>query len=333
MCAVGAMTTRVGMLAEFIDLEPVVEDFASAVVAGLARSSKTLPCKFFYDQVGSELFSRICKLDEYYPTRTEIGILRRIAPRIAELAGPDCHLIEFGSGDGIKVRLLLEAMTSPARYTAVDISRDHLWNSAEDLARLFPDIEIAAVCADYTRPFDVPSPRVRPDAKQIGFFPGSTIGNFTPIEAVAFLESAARLLDGGDFVIGVDLKKDPERLNAAYNDAQGITAAFNLNLLVRINRELGGDFDIDAFEHRAHYDARHGRIEMHLISRRAQTVAIGDHRFDFAAGETIHTENSYKYAIEEFQKIAVSAGFRALEFWTDEDRLFAIHYLRDRGAT
>ena len=333
MRAVGAMTTRVGVLAEFIDLEPVVEDFESAVVAGLAQTPKTLPCKFFYDRLGSELFSRICELDAYYPTRTEIGILRRTTPRIAELAGPDCHLIEFGSGDGIKVRLLLEAMTSPTRYTAVDISRDHLRKSADDLARLFPDIEIAAVCADYTQPFDVPSPRVRPDAKRVGFFPGSTIGNFTPIEAVDFLKSAADLLNGGDLVIGVDLKKDIERLNAAYNDAEGITAAFNLNLLVRINRELGGDFDIDAFDHRAHYDARHGRIEMHLINRRAQTVAIGDHRFSFSEGETIHTENSYKYAIEEFQEIAASAGFRALDSWADEDRLFSIHYLRAEGAT
>ncbi len=326
------MSTGVGAVAEFVDLEPVIEDFATAVVTGLARTPKTLPCKFFYDQAGSELFSRICELDEYYPTRTEIGLLRRIAPRVAELVGPDCHLIEFGSGDGIKVRLLLEAMTSPARYTAVDISRDHLRRSAEQLAGLFPDIEIAAVCADYTRPFDVPSPTARPDAKRVGFFPGSTIGNFTPDEAVGFLESASRLLDGGDLVIGVDLKKDSARLNAAYNDAEGVTAAFNLNLLVRVNRELGGDFDVAAFDHRAHYDAAAGRIEMHLISRRAQTVTIGDQRFGFAAGETIHTENSYKYAITEFHEIAAAAGFPALECWTDADNLFSIHYLR-AGAT
>ncbi len=327
------MTARVWTLAEFIDLEPVVEDFETAVVAGLSRTPKTVPSKFFYDQVGSELFSRICELDEYYPTRTEIGILRRIASRVAELAGPDCHLIEFGSGDSIKVRLLLEAMKSPARHTAVDISRDHLRNSAEDLARIFPDIEIAAVCADYTRPFDIPSPAARPNAKRVGFFPGSTIGNFTPVEAVAFLQSAASLLNGGGFVIGVDLKKDVERLHAAYNDSEGITAAFNLNLLVRVNRELGGNFDIDAFEHRADYNAQAGRIEMHLISRRNQTVAIGDHRFVFSKDETIHTENSYKYGIEEFQEVAASAGFRALDFWTDEDRLFSIHYLQAQDET
>ena len=326
------MTARAGTLAEFVDLEPVVEDFETAVIAGLSRTTKTLPCKFFYDRIGSELFSRICKLDEYYPTHTEIGILRRIAPRVAELAGPESHLIEFGSGDSIKVRLLLEAMT-PARHTAVDISRDHLRNSAEDLARVFPDIEIAAVCADYTQPFDVPSPDTRQDAKRVGFFPGSTIGNFTPDEAVAFLESAAGLLDGGDLVIGVDLKKDHERLNAAYNDSEGVTAAFNLNLLVRINRELGGNFEIDAFEHRAHYNAREGRIEMHLISLRDQTVAIGKNRFNFSKGETIHTENSYKYGIEEFQEAAARGGFRALDCWTDEDRLFSIHYLRAQGAT
>ena len=327
------MTTQIGTLAEFIDLEPVVEDFKTAVVAGLSRTPKTLPCKFFYDKVGSELFSRICKLDEYYPTRTEIGILRRIASRIAELAGPDCHLIEFGSGDSIKVRLLLEAMISPARYTAVDISRDHLRNSAEDLARMFPEIEIAAVCGDYTRLFDVSTPCARAGAKRVGFFPGSTIGNFTPIEAAAFLEFSTGLLDGGDFIIGVDLKKDPDHLTAAYNDAEGITAAFNLNLLARINCELDGDFDVDAFEHCAHYDLQKGRIEMHLISRRAQTAAIDDHRFDFFKDETIHTENSYKYGIEEFQEIATSAGFQALNCWTDEDRLFSIHYLRAQDVT
>jgi len=327
------MTTQAGALAEFIDLEPVVEDFESAVIAGLSRAIKTLPCKFFYDQIGSELFSRICRLDEYYPTRTEIGILRRSAARIAELAGPKSHLIELGSGDSIKVRLLLEAMTSPARHTAVDISRDHLRNSAKDLARIFPDIEIAAVCADYTQPFDVPSPDERPDAKRVGFFPGSTIGNFTPDEAVAFLKSTASLLNGGDLVVGVDLKKDPGHLIAAYNDSEGVTAAFNLNLLVRINRELGGDFEIDAYEHRAHYNAGQGRIEMHLISLRDQTVAIGKNRFNFSEGETIHTENSCKYGIEEFQEIAARGGFRALDCWTDEDRLFSIHYLRAQGAT
>jgi dimethylhistidine N-methyltransferase len=223
-------------------------------------------------------------------------------------------------------------MTSPARYTAVDISRDHLRNATKEFARLYPEIEAVAVCADYTRSFDVPSPGARPDAKRVGFFPGSTIGNFTPDEAVIFLESAAALLDGGDLLIGVDLKKDIARLNAAYNDAQGVTAAFNLNLLVRVNCELGGDFDIAAFAHRAHYDVGHGRIEMHLISARAQTVTIGDHRFDFAPGETIHTENSYKYAIPEFEEIAATAGFQALECWTDPDDLFSIHYLRAGGA-
>ena len=319
---------RPGALAAFIDLEPVVEDFETAVVAGLAGTPKTLPCKFFYDQAGSALFSRICELDDYYPTSTEIGLLRGRSARIAELIGPGGHLIEFGSGDGIKVRLLLDAMAAPARCTAVDISRDHLRSAAENLAHLFPDIEIAAVCADYTRPFDVPAPAARPDAKRVGFFPGSTIGNFTPDEAVVFLRSAARMLGGGDLVIGVDLKKDVARLNAAYNDGEGVTAAFNLNLLVRINRELGGDFEVAAFEHRAHYNAREGRIEMHRLSRDAQTVTIGGHRFDFAPGETIHTENSYKYAIEEFQDIAATARFRALECWTDAEDLFSIHYLR-----
>jgi len=319
-------------VARFIDLEPEVEDFETAVLAGLGRAPKTLPCKFFYDQAGSELFERICELDEYYPTRTEIALLRRIAAPVAALIGADCHLIEFGSGASTKVRILLDALVSPARHTAVDISRDHLRAAADELARSFPEVEIVALCADYTRPFEVPAATNPPHAKRVGFFPGSTIGNFTPDEAIAFLRSAAGLLDGGDFLIGVDLKKDVDVLTAAYNDGQGVTAAFNLNLLARVNRELGGDFDLDAFEHRAHYDAREGRIEMHLISRRAQIVAIGDHRFDFAVGETIHTENSYKYAIEEFREIAERAGFTALECWTDPGNLFSIHYLRAAGG-
>ena len=327
-----AMTADTELLAAFVDLEPVVEDFETAVVAGLGAAPKTLPCKFFYDRAGSELFSRICELDEYYPTRTEIGLLGRISSDIARLMGPDCHLIEFGSGDGIKVRLLLDAVDALAGYTAVDISRDHLKRSAEDLARLYPDIEIAAVCADYTKPFDVPPPSAKADARRVGFFPGSTIGNFTPAEAVEFLRTAAKLLEGGDLIIGVDLKKDIARLESAYNDSEGVTAAFNLNLLARINRELSGDFIIDAFEHRAHYDPVAGRIEMHLISRRDQFVTVGGRRFDFVAGETIHTENSYKYAIEDFREIAAKAGFKAVGGWTDDENLFSIHYLRAESA-
>ena len=327
-----AMTADTGMLAAFVDREPVVEDFETAVLSGLGAAPKTLPCKFFYDRAGSELFSRICELDEYYPTRTEIGLLGRISSDIARLMGPDCHLIEFGSGDGIKVRLLLDAVDALAGYTAVDISRDHLKRSAEDLARLYPDMEIAAVCADYTKPFDVPPPSAKADARRVGFFPGSTIGNFTPAEAVEFLRTAAKLLEGGDLIIGVDLKKDIARLESAYNDSEGVTAAFNLNLLARINRELSGDFIIDAFEHRAHYDPVAGRIEMHLISRRDQFVTVGGRRFDFAAGETIHTENSYKYAMEEFREVAANAGFKALGGWTDDENLFSIHYLRAESA-
>jgi dimethylhistidine N-methyltransferase len=326
------MTADTEALAAFVDLETIVEDFETAVVAGLSATPKTLPCKFFYDQAGSELFSRICELDEYYPTRTEVGLLRRISGNIARLMGPDCHLIEFGSGDGIKVRLLLDAVNALAGYTAVDISRDHLKRSAEDLARLYPDIEIAAICADYTKPFDVPPPSAKADARRVGFFPGSTIGNFTPAEAVEFLRTAAKLLEGGDLIIGVDLKKDIARLESAYNDSEGVTAAFNLNLLARINRELSGDFIIDAFEHRAHYDPVAGRIEMHLISRRDQFVTVGGRRFDFAAGETIHTENSYKYAIEEFREVAANAGFKVVGGWTDDENLFSIHYLRAESA-
>lgn len=318
-------------IAAFHDLEPELEDFETAVLAGLSATPKTLPCKFFYDREGSRLFDLICELPEYYPTRTEIALLEARAGDMAALMGPHCHVIEFGSGSSRKIRIILDALEAPAACTAVDISRGHLIASAQDLARDYPDVEISAVCADYTRPFDVAPPKFRPDARRVGFFPGSTIGNFAPDEAVEFLSGAAGLLVGGDFLIGVDLKKDTARLNAAYDDSQGVTAAFNLNLLTRINREMGGDFQLDQFGHQAFFNEKQGRIEMHLRSLRAQTATIGGHVFDFAAGETIHTENSYKYGIAEFQALAARAGFDALRSWTDPDELFSVHYLRASG--
>lgn len=323
------MTRDAAEITAFHDLEPELEDFEAAVLAGLGGDAKTLPCKFFYDQEGSRLFDRICTLDEYYPTRTEIALLDRRADEIAALMGEGCHLIEFGSGSSVKIRILLAA---PAAYTAVDISRDHLLAAAGQLAGDFPSIEVIAVCADYTRPFDAPRPRARPDAKRVGFFPGSTIGNFTRAEAVAFLATARGILDGGDMLIGVDLKKDAALLDAAYDDAQGVTAAFNLNLLARINRELGGDFDLAAFAHRAFYNETEGRIEMHLVSARRQHATVAGRTFDFDAGETIHTENSYKYSIAEFQALARCAGFEPLHAWTDADDLFSIHYLSGAGT-
>jgi dimethylhistidine N-methyltransferase len=325
------MNATSARIAAFHDLEPELEDFESAVLDGLSAAPKTLPCKFFYDLEGSRLFDMICELPEYYPTRTEIALLEARAGDMAQLMGPHCHVIEFGSGSSIKIRTVLNALESPAACTAVDISRDHLLASAKDLAGEYPDVEINAICADYTQPFEVSRPQNHPDARRVGFFPGSTIGNFAPDEAAEFLSVAAGILSGGDFLVGVDLKKDTARLNAAYDDAQGITAAFNLNLLTRINRELGGNFELDGFAHQAYFNEALGRIEMHLRSLRAQTVTIGDAGFEFKADETIHTENSYKYSIVEFQELAARAGFTALHSWTDPDELFSVHYLRATG--
>lgn len=325
------MNATSARIAAFHDLEPELEDFESAVLDGLSGTPKTLPCKFFYDQEGSRLFDLICELPEYYPTRTEIALLEARAGEMADLMGPHCHVIEFGSGSSIKIRTVLNALDAPAACTAVDISRDHLLAAARDLAVEYPDVEITAICADYTQPFDVSKPNNHPDARRVGFFPGSTIGNFAPDEAAEFLKGAAKILSGGDFLVGVDLKKDKARLDAAYDDAQGVTAAFNLNLLTRINRELGADFKLDGFAHQAFFNEALGRIEMHLRSLRAQTVKIGDAVFEFKADETIHTENSYKYSIGEFQALAARAGFTALHSWTDPDALFSVHYLRAAG--
>jgi dimethylhistidine N-methyltransferase len=316
-------------LAAFHDFHPEPEDFESAVLAGLSRGNKELPSKFFYDARGSRLFDDICALDEYYPTRTEIAVLRAERKRIARLIGPDCHLIELGSGSSVKVRILLDALPAVAAYTPVDISKEHLLRSAADLARDFPGIEVIAVCADYTRPFAVPRPQSRPDARRVVFFPGSTVGNFTPAEARQFLAATAETLGpGGGLLIGVDLKKDRRILHAAYNDAKGVTAAFNLNLLARINRELGGDFDLGAFRHSAHYDPAEGRIEMHLVSLRPQSVRVNGATFAFAKDETIFTESSYKYSVAEFRALARGAGFAPVETWTDEARLFSVHFFR-----
>lgn len=312
----------------FHDLEPEEEDFETAVLDGLGRPRKALPCKFFYDRRGSALFEQICTLDEYYPTRTETALLERHKAEMAAVIGADGHLIEFGSGAIRKVRILLGALQRPVAYTAVDISRDHMLQSAAALAGDFPGLDVIAVCADYTRPFDVPDPPAAPGARRIGFFPGSTIGNFDPDGAVRFLAGAAGILRGGGMLIGVDLKKDEAILNAAYNDGKGVTAAFNLNLLVRINDELGGDFDLAGFAHKAFYNAAEGRIEMHLISLRDQTATVGEAEFRFAEGEMIHTENSYKYSVDDFRDVARRAGFSPHAVWTDPDDLFSIHYLR-----
>jgi dimethylhistidine N-methyltransferase len=318
-----------GRIERLQDLEPSPDEFRSAVIAGLSRPQKTLPCKFFYDREGSRLFDEICKQAEYYPTRTECLILERSAGDIAQLLGPRVRLVEFGSGAGIKIRLLLRALDEPAAYVPVDISRDQLLAAASDLAADFPGVRVAPVCADYTKPFALPAIRDRRLRKTAGFFPGSTIGNFAAAEAISFLTLTRRLLGPASLmIVGVDVPKDERVLHAAYNDGAGITAAFNLNLLQRINRELAGDFDVASFVHDARWNHALSRVEMHLVSTQPQTVNIAGHTFAFTEGETIHTENSYKYSLDRFRVLARDAGYAPVEAWTDEQSLFSVHVLR-----
>jgi dimethylhistidine N-methyltransferase len=318
-----------GSIERLQDLEPSLDEFRTAVIAGLSQRQKTLPCKFFYDSEGSSLFDQICKLPEYYPTRTECSILEERAPDIARLVGPRARLVEFGSGAGIKIRLLLRALNDPAAYVPVDISRGQLLSAAMGLAADFPSLRVAPVCADYTKPFALPVVRGRISRRTAGFFPGSTIGNFTANEATSFLTLTRRLLGPGSImIVGVDVPKDERVLHAAYNDGVGTTAAFNLNLLHRINRELGGTFDVSSFAHDARWNETLSRVEMHLVSARAQTVQIAGRSFDFAAGETIHTENSHKYSLDHFRDLAQQAGYAPLVAWTDDRRLFSVHVLR-----
>jgi L-histidine N-alpha-methyltransferase len=312
----------------FHDLAPSEESFRDAVLAGLAARPKSLPCKFFYDARGSALFEKICEVPEYYLTRAETAILETYAPAIADRIGPYCRLIELGSGASQKVRLLLGALETPLAYVPVDISREHLRAAAAGLAADFPELQVVAVCADYTRPFDLPN-LPGPPGKRVGFFPGSTIGNFEPEGVVNFLTHCGHLLGpGAEMLIGTDVKKDKRILDAAYNDADGFNAAFNLNLLHRIANELDAEIDIDEFEHVAFYNPDEGRVELYIRSLEAQSVAVAGSRFAFAKGELIHTENSYKYAIAEFRDLAARAGFQTLETWTDPDRMFAVYYLR-----
>ena len=315
---------------EFHDLAPDLGDFRRELIAGLTARAKAIPCRFLYDARGSALFDRICKLPEYYPTRTELGILRAIAPEVAERAGPGAQMIELGGVNSLKARILLDALEEPAAYIPVDISRDHLRASAEAIHGEKPGLSVLAVCADYTQPFELPS--APGGGMRLGFFPGSTIGNLQPDEAIAFLDTWARKLGPGSaMVVGVDLRKDAAILEPAYDDAEGVTAAFSKNLLVRANRELGSDFDADAFAHRARYDAARGRIEIHLESLEEQTVHIGGAALPLLAGERIHVEDSCKYSIDGFKDLARAAGFRPVQVWTDADQLFSVHWLETAG--
>jgi dimethylhistidine N-methyltransferase len=309
----------------FFTYPAVAVGFRDDVLRGLAATQKAIPPKYFYDERGSALFERICELPEYYPTRTEMAIIEANIVAIAEALGSRCELIEFGSGASLKTCILIEQLQPPV-YVPIDISESALRAATQTLAARFPWLNIGAVCGDFTRPIKMPDFGGAGVRRKVAFFPGSTIGNFTPPEALAFLR-LARLMVGkrGGLLIGVDTKKAKSVLDAAYDDAEGVTAAFNLNLLARINRELGGDFRLGQFRHRAYYNETLGRIEMHLESACAQTVHVQQQAFSFRAGETIHTENSYKYTVEEFQSMARSAGFRTDKVWTDENRMFSVH--------
>ena len=297
-------------------------NFRKDVLEGLARPQKALPPKYFYDAAGSQLFEKICRLREYYPTRVELGITRRHLKDIARFARKRCALLEYGSGESLKTRLLIKAL-EPAVYMPVDISADALRSAVKRLAREFPKLGIVAISADFSHPLSIPAYRGK--ARRVVYFPGSTIGNLRRDEAQAFLKmTRGQVGPRGAMLVGVDLKKDPNVLHAAYNDAKGVTAAFNLNVLARINRELAGDFDLRRFAHYAFYNPMAGRIEMHLVAREAHAVNIGNYRFSFYRGESIHTENSYKYSAPEFEALAANAGFRLAKLWTDPRRWFGV---------
>lgn len=314
------------------DFEPDTQSFLEDVIEGLSQPFKSLPSKYFYDHRGSQLFDQICQLSEYYPTRTEQGIMDQHAADMANACGPGCLLIEYGSGSSLKTQILLDHLNSPAAYMPLDISREHLESSVGKLARKYPDLEILPVCADFTQPFDVPLPSAEVQ-RRVVYFPGSTIGNFTPEQSLALLHQVADICgSGGGLLIGLDLQKDVEILERAYNDQQGVTAQFNLNLLARVNRELDADFDLEQFEHRAFYDSFENRIEMHLDSRTDQRVTVDGRVFDFEADESICTEYSHKFCIDDFARLAERAGLQVQEVWTDAKQWFGVMWLTVTSA-
>jgi dimethylhistidine N-methyltransferase len=298
--------------------------FLQDVLAGLSQSPKRLPCKYFYDKRGSELFDRICLLDEYYLTRSELAIMERFAPEMGHQIGPGAMVVEYGSGSSVKTRYLLDGLPDPVAYVPLDISEEHLQQAAAELARDYPQVEVLPLCADFMGPVKLPRPKRRPTHTAV-YFPGSTIGNLVPTRAAELLQRIrASCGSGGGLLIGIDLKKDVATIEAAYNDDRGVTAEFNLNLLHRINSELGADFDASEFEHRARYNERRGRVEIELVSRGHQAVHVGDETFYFHAGEAMHTEYSHKYTIDEFAGLAAAAGLVLHNQWTDRRQYFAV---------
>lgn len=317
------MTDDIPLQDEHPDRAAMVAD----VLHGLLQPQKWISSMYFYDAHGSALFDRICEQPEYYPTRTEMGILRDNAADIAAALGPGLMLIEPGSGTGEKARVLLGALRDPAAFVPVEISREHLMRSAVSLNEAFPELEVLPVCADFSQPFELPTP-THPVARRAMFFPGSTIGNFEPEDARNLLANFRTVVgDGAEMLVGVDLRKDPAVLERAYDDAAGITAEFNLNVLRRLNRDLGTNFDLDGFRHRAVWNDTESRIEMQLVALRDQSVSLDGHRIDFAAGEYIYTEASYKYSLDRFAALAADAGLRVTRVWTDDAKRFSIQLL------
>ncbi len=307
-----------------LDFAPTTGTFFEDVVAGLSESPRSLPCKYFYDERGSQLFDKICELEEYYLTRAELSIMDRYSEEMADQIGPGVMLVEYGSGSSMKTRLLLDHLCDPVAYVPVDISREHLQRAADKLAIAYPHIEVLPVCADFTRGFHLPD-SIRDATHNAVYFPGSTIGNFEPEAARAILIRIATMCGtGGGLLIGIDLQKDVDIIEAAYNDAKGVTSEFNLNLLSRINRELDGDIDVDQFEHEANYNEERGRVELQLVSQCAQEVRIGDESFTFTKGDAILTECSHKYTISGFANLGNEAGLMLRRHWTDQHERFAV---------
>ncbi len=322
------MKTSVVMEQDWDETALATETFRNDVWAGLSRPQKSLPCKYLYDEQGAQLFESISELEDYYLTRTELSILKENITEIARLLGPCSNIVDLGSGNGVKSRLLLEHMDRPASYLPVDVARTQLLECSTRFEADYPDLEVQPVCADYTCDFELPAPP-RHSGHTTVFFPGSTVGNFEPHEAALFLRRMARLCGAtGGLLIGVDLRKPQQVLHRAYNDRQGVTACFNLNLLTRANRELGANFELAHFEHRAVFDKTASRIEMHLVSRRRQTVLIEDREFVFLDGESIVTEHSYKYTLSRFRQMTARAGFQRVCHWCDERNWFSVQYLR-----
>ncbi len=313
-----------------IDLHPKLGDLKDEALTGLRKTPKSLPCKYFYDSLGARLFEAITELPEYYPTRTELGILERSVDEMAKAIGPHATLVEFGSGVGLKTQKLLDALIEPTGCVLIDISRAALEASTQQLADRYPEMELIGVCADYTQTLRLPRPH-RPSARTVAFFPGSTLGNFTHHEASRFLSRIAELVGPkGGLLIGIDRRKDPAIIEAAYNDALGVTAAFNLNILNRVNL-AGADFDLASFRHHAPYIESEGRIEMRLISRQDQTVRLGGEAFEFREGEHIVTEHSHKYGLDQFVDLAAGAGFQLAGHWTDDREWFSVCLLEVAG--